>query len=108
MILIVNRMLIPRRFNGWVFWPFIFVRHKQLKRDRVFLNHERIHLRQQIELLVLPFFLWYGLEFLLRLIQYRNAYRAYRNISFEREAYDNENDLEYTSNRPVFSFTNYL
>jgi hypothetical protein len=31
--------------------------------DKVFVNHEKIHLRQQLELLVLPFYVWYIIEF---------------------------------------------
>lgn len=107
MILIVNRMLIPKRFSGWVLWPFVFLKRPQLKQDPVFLNHERIHLRQQAELLVIPFFLWYGIEFLIRLLQYRNGYQAYRNISFEREAYKNEKDLDYLKRRSFWRFWDY-
>ncbi|MEX0995648.1 MAG: hypothetical protein WDZ45_01210 [Flavobacteriaceae bacterium] len=72
------------------------------------MNHERIHLRQQLELLILPFYLWYGLEFLLRLLYFRNRYKAYRNISFEREAYSNEADLYYLKRRKFWAFIGYL
>ncbi len=72
------------------------------------MNHERIHLRQQIELLVVPFYVWYGLEFLLRLLQYRNRRKAYYNISFEREAYGNEKDLNYLKQRSFWNFLKYL
>jgi hypothetical protein len=33
---------------------------------------------------------------------------AYRNLSFEREAYVNESNLEYLETRKYFSFLNYL
>ena len=72
------------------------------------MNHERIHLKQQFELLIIPFFIWYGLEFLVRLLQYRNRRDAYLNISFEREAYQNEFDLEYLKKRHFWSFLKYL
>lgn len=42
-------------------------------------------------LLLIPislFYLLYGMEWLIRLIRYRNPHDAYRQISFEREAYD--------------------
>lgn len=42
-------------------------------------------------LLLIPislFYLLYGIEWLIRLIQYRNFHDAYRRISFEKEAYD--------------------
>jgi hypothetical protein len=65
-------------------------------------------LRQQLELLVIPFFIWYFIEYLFRLIQYKKADLAYRNISFEREAYANEKDLEYLKNRPLFKSLDFL
>lgn len=73
-----------------------------------FINHEEIHERQQKEMLILPFFVWYALEFIFRLIQYRNWNQAYRNISFEREAYANESDLGYLSTRRKFSWIKYF
>ncbi len=72
------------------------------------MNHEKIHLRQQLELLILPFLVWYVLEFFIRLIQYKNWDLSYRNISFEREAYQNEKKLDYLQKRPFFRFTHYL
>jgi len=89
-------------------WPFIILKEKGLRTDSVFLNHERIHLKQQAELLLVFFYLWYGIEYLLRLIQYKNRYQAYRNISFEREAYTNEKDLQYLKRRPFWRFLNYM
>ncbi len=89
-------------------WPFIVLKHHGQKEDVVFLNHEQIHLRQQAELLVVFFYLFYGLEFLLRLIQYQDRHKAYRNISFEREAYHFENDLEYLKNRKTYGFFKFL
>lgn len=73
-----------------------------------FINHEEIHERQQKEMLALPFFIWYVIEFLVRLAQYRNWHEAYRNISFEREAYSNEMDMNYLTSRKKFSWINYL
>jgi len=68
------------------------------------MNHERIHLRQQLELLVLPFFVWYGLDYLVKLIRYRNKNKAYRNVIFEREAYENEKNLDYLKSRSFWKF----
>ncbi len=108
MIVLVNRWLIRKRFNGISLWPFIIVRRNEFKNDAVFINHEKIHLRQQLELLIVFFYLWYGIEFLIRLVHYKNRYLAYRNISFEREAYKNEKDLNYLKGRSFWSFTNYF
>jgi hypothetical protein len=78
------------------------------KENVVFINHERIHLRQQLELLIIPFFIWYLLEFCLRWIQYKNFDLGYRNISFEREAYANEKDLYYLKRRSFWKFLEYV
>lgn len=76
--------------------------------DEVILNHEKIHSRQMQELLVLPFYILYIIEWLIRLIQCRNSYKAYKNISFEREAYSNQNDSDYLKKRKIFSFKTYI
>ncbi len=108
MFFVVNKYLIPKGFRGLTAYPFVFLKFRTDKENPVFINHERIHLRQQIELMILPFFIWYFLEYLVRLLQYSNKNHAYRNISFEREAYSNESDLEYLKNRKLFSFWKYL
>lgn len=99
-------------FKGFIsitLFPFIFARkeYKPLKIRTII--HENIHLKQQIELLVVFFYLWYGIEWLVRLIQYKDSHEAYRNISFEREAYENEWDEEYLDDiREPFEFLHYL
>jgi len=72
------------------------------------MTHEFIHIKQWGELLYIGFLLWYVLEWLVRLIQYRNFDKAYKNISFEREAYANENYSDYLNKRKLFAFLNYL
>lgn len=108
MPIVVNKYLIGRKFVGLTLWPFIIVKDSRLKEDATFVNHEQIHLNQQRELLVLPFYIWYVLEYFIRWIQYRDANLAYRNISFEREAYFNEDDLFYLKYRKPWSFLRYL
>lgn len=108
MRLIVSKFWVPKGFSGITVFPFIFARKKSCKSDKTFINHEKIHIRQQIELLVVFFFIWYGLEFLIRLIQYKDFRNAYRNISVEREAYTHERNLTYLTNRRFFSFIKYL
>lgn len=104
MFLIVTKYLIPKGYRGLALFPFVFVKYSLDKENPVFINHERIHLRQQLELLVIPFFIWYLMEFLVRLIQYGNMDLAYRNICFEREAYANEKDFNYLRKRPFWKF----
>jgi hypothetical protein len=72
------------------------------------MHHERIHLKQQAELLWIFFFLLYLFEFSAKIVIYREFKRAYRNISFEREAYAHESDPDYVSRKPLWSFVHYL
>ena len=108
MFLIVSKYLIPKGYRGMAVFPFVLMKYDFDKTNGVFVNHEKIHLRQQLELLIIPFFIWYVFEFLFRLIQYKNKDLAYRNISFEREAYSNEKNLNYLKNRSFFQFLNYI
>lgn len=107
-MILISKYIVPRGYIGITIFPFMFLKTQSLKHNVVLLNHEKIHLRQQLELLVIPFFVIYILEFLIRLIKYRNWNLAYRNISFEREAYINEKDLDYLKSRPYLNFKNYF
>ncbi len=108
MIILVNRFLLRKNFLGITLWPFVILKYKELRKDEVLLNHEGIHFRQQLELLVIPFFIWYTLEFIIRLSVYKNRSLAYRNISFEREAYKNEKDLQYLKGRSFWRFLKFI
>ena len=76
--------------------------------DKYIINHERIHTAQMRELFFVPFYILYVLEWLVRLIQYRNSREAYLNISFEREAYTHGSDLTYLSRRRRYSWLSHL
>lgn len=82
----------------------IFVR-KGCSLNRTALNHEAIHTAQMREMLFIPFYLWYIIEWLLRLFCKGNAYE---NISFEREAYSHQGKLDYLSHRNRFAWRKYL
>ena len=107
-MILINRLFFHRNYVGLTIWPFIILRDGYLKSDNALINHERIHLRQQQELLVLPFYIFYLIEWLFRSIWYMDRYKAYRNLSFEREAYLNESNLQYLQQRKPFSFIRYL
>lgn len=108
MIVWVIPFLLRKKFLGITLWPFIIVRDKTLLNDSVFITHEKIHIRQQAEMLVVFFYVWYIFEYLLRLVQYKDRNKAYRNISFEREAYANEKDFNYLKKRSFWNFVYYI
>lgn len=91
-------------YSAVAVYPFILVKRKELQHDALLINHEKIHHRQQLELLILPFYIVYLFNYLYHLARVRNHFQAYKNIIFEREAYAMENDFEYLKNRDTFSF----
>lgn len=100
-ILSFFKIFVGKYLRGITIWPFIFIGELRIKndvfikREKVLINHEKIHLRQQLELLIIPFYIWYFIE----------MYRfGYKNISFEREAFQNEKDLNYLKNRKPYAF----
>lgn len=107
-MLIIIEFIFPSNFNALAIWPFIFLRGKELKHDAILLNHEKIHLKQQKELLWIFFFLIYFFEFLAKIVIYKKPKLAYRNISFEREAYGNEQNFHYSDKKNYWSFIGYL
>jgi len=106
-MIFISKYMVPKGYTGIAIFPFIFLKYRSLKTDEVLLNHEKIHLRQQLELFIVPFYILYFLEFFVRFIGCRNWQEAYRNISFEREAYRNEKDLNYLKLRPLWNFVKY-
>ncbi len=69
MFVVVNKFILAKQFDGVVLWPFIVVKRKELKTNPVFMNHERIHLKQQLELLIIFFFIWYFFEYFIQAYQ---------------------------------------
>lgn len=103
---IIENHIIP--FKGFAcinLFGVLFVRKGSILSQST-LNHESIHTAQMRELWYIPFYLLYVLEWLYRLTQNGNAYQ---NISFEKEAYGNQNDMYYLSvHRESFAWMKYL
>jgi hypothetical protein len=107
-MIIVYKHIVPNGYVGITIFPFIFLKYKALKHKEVIINHEKIHLRQQLEMLVIPFYFMYATEFFIKLIIYKNWKLAYLNLSFEREAYSNEYNSMYLQSRKFWHFLKYL
>ena len=95
------------RVSALAFYPFIFIRKKSYRKDKVLMQHERIHIRQQIELLFIPFYIIYIANWLINRIRYKDADLAYKNIIFEREAFACEKTKKYLDSRPIWAFLKY-
>jgi polyferredoxin len=107
-MIFISKYIVPNGFVGITLFPFIILRKENLKQDQILVNHEKIHLRQQKELLVLLFYIFYGFEWVIKFFIYKNGYLTYKNLSFEREAYQNENNLSYLKTRKTWDFIKYF
>lgn len=101
-----------RRFAGkgvraMALFPFVLLREKALRQDDQLLNHEEIHLVQQKEMLIVFFYLVYGYYYLRGRVEGKSATQAYLDIPFEKEAYQNDNNLDYLSHRPFWAWIKY-
>lgn len=74
------------------------------------INHEKIHTRQMLETLFIGFYLWYCIEYLIiRLFNLKDKQNnCYHEISFEEEAYNNDDNLDYLKNRKPYSWMKYI
>lgn len=131
MIKIVSNIIPFKGFLAMCIWPFLFIRKENAAhfswRDE---NHENIHAYQQVEMLVVGcilsiimalfgceywsmigvflFYWWYLIEWLVKCFIYGNTTTAYKNVSFEREAYDNQESMTYLNTRDFFEWLKYI
>ena len=105
-MIIYTDIFLPKSVNAMAIFPFILIKKKYKGTEilKVKINHEKIHIQQQKELLVIFFYIAYVMEWFVRLFMKGNAYR---NISFEKEAYSNDDNLEYLKQRKIFNFIKY-
>lgn len=105
---IYSKYLPVKGFRAINLFGIVFARSDQPPLTKQILNHERIHSRQIIELFVIGFYLWYIFEWIIRLIIYKDRMKAYRNICFEREAFDNDHNPHFLKQRKWYGFWSYL
>ena len=100
MKIIRQNILPPKEFLAINLFGLLFCK-KDAKINDVIVNHESIHTSQMKEMLYIPFYLLYVTEWLIKLL-FKGS--AYRNISFEREAYDNQYNLNYLKERKRYNW----
>jgi hypothetical protein len=100
--------LLPSPPRGMALYPFILLANPNDRTNPRLMNHERIHLRQQAELLVFPFYPLYLAHYFLNLARLGQHDPAYRQICFEREAYAHDADLGYLAKRKTWAFWGHL
>lgn len=103
---IIRNKIIP--FPGYKainLFGILFVKQNAVLKEKD-INHEAIHTEQMKETLFIFFYIWYVLEFLFKLIFYYSFEwdRTYHNISFEKEAFENQDDLDYLQKRKHYAW----
>ena len=86
-------------------YPFIVI--NEACDHPVIMNHEKIHLKQQRELWIVPFYTLYIWYWLKARMQGMNSQDAYMSIPFEKEAYANQNNFDYLSDRKKNTWKDY-
>ncbi len=112
---IIYNSIIP--FNGYSYinlFGILFGRKEyKNKINNMIINHESIHSEQMKELGYIFFYIFYFLEWIIKIPCswfYKQPHNkcitkiAYRSISFEQEAYYNENDYTYLNNRKRYNW----
>ena len=99
MKIVYNNIIPFRGFKAINLLGVLFARksYKPLKATSI--RHERIHTKQMINLLFVGFYVWYVLEWALKGFNYDA-------ISFERQAYANQDDENFKYK--FFSFIKYI
>lgn len=84
---------------------FLFVKKYAYLSDED-INHEKIHTAQMKELLFIPYYIIYTIEYIFRIIFkiiFNKDIDPYKTLSFEKEAYGNECNLEYLKTRKLYA-----
>lgn len=104
MEIIRNNIIPPSGFKYVNLFGFLFT-HKNTIVSFRDINHEEIHTAQMKELLYIPFYIIYLFEWIFRVLFTKDAFsnNAYKHISFEVEAYENEMNVTYLNNRKHFA-----
>lgn len=84
----------------------LFTKNDSLSRNTIL--HESIHTAQIREMLYIFFYIWYGIEYLLIRLFHKTQNGAYKDISFEEEAFDNSYNWDYLSTRKHYSWIKYI
>lgn len=95
----------PIEVFAFSFGPFVFCRGKMPARTR---RHETIHYHQQLEMLFIFQWILYVLFHIRGLVKEKTGATAYRQNPFELEAYDNDTNVMYLDERPLYAWIRYI
>ena len=92
------------------FYPFVFIKLAKAGKYTPTMNrHEITHAHQQIEMAWILFFLFYIVEWMIKIpVCLFDFDKAYRSISFEQEAYYNQGNVNYNKERKHYAWVKYI
>lgn len=114
MKIIRNKFIPFKGFKAINLFGVLFVRGNAYIGEKT-IRHESIHTKQMKEMLYVPFYLWYGIEWVIRYFAWSFEKKPcdpndkpYDRMSFEKEAYANDHDTEYLKNRKPYAWFKYM
>ena len=106
MKIIYNKLIPFGNYTSINIFGILFTKSKSL--NKYVINHESIHTEQMKEMGYIFFYLWYVIEYCLIRLFHKKQGDVYHDVSFEEEAYNNQEDLDYTKYREMFTWINYI
>ena len=119
--IIVRNSMVPHWFStkkqnmyGITFFPFIFLIDFEdtdveiIYKQKEIINHEKIHFQQILETGIIGFYIVFFIELIYKSIKNRSIIDGYLDISFEVEAYEYMEDLDYLKNRKRYRWIKYI
>lgn len=108
MKIIYNNLIPMKGYKAVNLFGVLFAREGARLTD-IDINHEAIHTAQMKETLYVVFYLWYAVEWIIRVIA--NGFKphdAYRALLFEQEAYGHQGEEGYLEKRELWSFIKHM
>ena len=106
MIIVKNKIIPFGSYTTINLFGILFTKSDYL--SPITINHERIHTKQMLELLIVGYYLWYIIEYIIVRFCHKKQNAAYHDISFEEEAHNNDTNLHYLDNRKHFAWWKYV
>jgi len=101
------RFFLPKNTTVITLAPFgIYFKNEKNIKFTYIVNREKIHWRQQMEMFIIPYYVWYMIEYLIKVIIYGEY--AHASISFEREAYKYNTNPMYYINRKRYAWIQFI
>jgi hypothetical protein len=101
------RLLTANYLESVTIAPFgIYSKNHNNNNNKIRINKSKIRWAQQIEMYIIFYYLWYFIEWTMRIPT--DKINSFKNLSMEKEVDLNMNNLEYLKTRKRFAWTKYL